>query len=296
MSDNNSSSNTVLKIFNYIGGSLIFFGIAFFIGMNWYLLNDFVRIFSTLGSAIAAYIVGVLLHLNRKHEAASSAFFLISALVFPVGILVTLDIYGSTHDLLKASIVVSGTCFIIYLLSQLLSARTLFLLFTILFGSSLYFNLIDFIMRYSTVIFMNLYEYNFIALGVSYIFLGCFLKYGQHNILTGPLYFFGALSILTATYCLGGFFLMSSGISFWKIFTALLILAFFFLSVPFKSKSFLYLAAIFLVIYIFDMSSKFADVFGAFGWPLILVFAGLLLMVIGYLVFNLRKKIKGDKT
>jgi hypothetical protein len=296
MVDKNSSSNNVLKIFNYVGGSLVFFGIACFINMNWHSLNNFIKIFSTLGSAIAAYAVGTLLHIDRRHEAASSAFFLISALVFPVGILVTLDVYSQAYDFLKASVITSAICFIIFLLSQLISTRTLFLLFTLLFGSSLYLNLINLIMRDSTVIFMNWYAYILISLGISYIFLGSYLKFGPRNALTGPLYFFGAFAILAATYCSGGFFLTYSKISMWKLVTAILILLFFYLSVPFKSKAFLYLATIFLIIYILDMSSKFADVFGAFGWPLILVLGGLALIAVGYLVFNLRKKIKSDRT
>lgn len=293
MSDNKTSSThiNILKIFNYLGGSLIFFGIVFFIGMNWLSLNNFTKIFATLGSAIAAYLVGVLLQL-RKNEVASSAFFLISALVLPVGLFVTLYIYGQVNDFTKTSLIVSSTCLAAFLLSYLFSARTVFLLFIVIFGSNFYFSLIDFIMQHNVVVFNNRYNYEFIILGLCYILFGRYLEFDKHAVLTGPLYFFGALYILSASYYLSGTFITHSAISNWKIITALLIFLFFFLSVPLKSKSFLYLAAIFLVIYMVDMSYKFAEIFGAYGWPLILVFGGLLLMAVGYLVFNLQRKIR----
>lgn len=300
MSTNPSQNNppakgfSVLSIFNYIGGALIIFGIGFFISVNWSTLNDFTKVFSTLGAAIAAYFVALLFHLDKRYEAASSAFFLISGLVLPIGLLVTFKVFSHNVviDLEKVNLIVLGICAAVFLLSHLIMPRTIFLFFSVYYASSFYLILIDIISHQGNYVFPHLFEYQFIALGLSYILLGRYLDFeNRFSGLIGPLYFFGCLFILSASYSLGGSFFLGSGMSLWKVITGLLIFFSFFLAIPLKSKSFLYLGAIFLVIYLIDISSKFANIFGNFGWPLILIAVGFLLMIVGYLVFNIHKKI-----
>ena len=76
----------------------------------------------------------------------------------------------------------------------------------------------------------------------------------------------------------------------WEIITPLLIILAFILSIPLKSKSFLYLGAIFLLLYICDSATRFIPIFGHMGWSLVLIVLGLLLMMIGYAVIYLHQK------
>lgn len=285
----------ILKIFNYLGGALIIFGIGFFISLNWSSLSDFVKIFSTLGAAIACYIVGILLHFDKRFDAAVSAFFMISGLVLPIGLIVTFHVFNP-HPLInieKVNLFIIGMCAAVFLLSHLCLPRTIFLFFSIYYLSLFHFVLIDFISKHTNYVFADLYSYECIVLGISYILLGRYLDLEKKfTSLVGPLYFIGCLFILASSYSLGGTFFWNSPITIWKSITGLLIFVAFFLSVPFKSKSFLYLGALFLIIYLSDISTRLAEIFGDLGWPLILISAGLLLMLVGYLVFNIHKRIQ----
>jgi uncharacterized membrane protein len=286
-------SSAILKIFNYVGGALIFFGVTYFIGSNWYNLSDFIKVFVSLGTAIAGFIVGILFQHAKKYT-ASTAFYLLAGLLFPIGLYITYQVYQIPIQPSCLDLVISTICLIVFLVSQLRSPRIIFLLFSILYASYFYFSIIEFLLYGNTVHIQNLNQYELIALGFSYIFLGYYLNFSSSSVLTGPLYFFGALLILASTYVLG----VSNDTRFifhWRIIALISIILAFILAVPLKAKSFLYLGALFLIIYIVDMSFRFAQVFGDMGWSLILVIAGLLLMLIGYLVFFLYRKISRIK-
>ncbi len=296
MNTSPSNSLNLLKVFNYLGAALVFFGIAFFISANWFSLNPFLKIFTTLGSAITAYLLGVFLFLERKHEAAGAAFFMVSALLLPLGLYVTTDQLMVINHVDRVSAVIFTACFLVFFISHCLRPRALFLFFSILFATSFYLSFVSLFLNQSIWYYAQLWDYLFLALGLSYLFLGRYLAIADRSPLIGPLYFFGLFLVLSASYSLGGHFAFRGGISeLWKIITALLILASFLLSVPLKSKSFLYVGALFLVIYLIDLSTRFFEVFGTYGWPLMLIMIGFLLMFTGYLVVNLHKKINRGK-
>lgn len=286
----------IFKIFNYVGGTLVFFGIAFFIGINWSSLNNFFKIFSTLGSAVAAYLVGVLFYFYKnKFQPTSSAFFMIVGLVLPIGLYVTFNILGYISNFQQLNIIIWLLCLIFFLMSHFVFKRTIFLLFSVIYATFLFLNGINFEIDQSNFIIQNSAEYEFLIIGISYICLGRYLDYDKTYPLVGPLYFLGALFILTASYSLGGMFCLGSGSFVWRLLTALFIILFFILSVPFKSKAFLYLSALFLVIYVTDLSSTWVNIFGNYGWPLMLILIGFVTMLIGYIVLAIRKKISKNK-
>jgi hypothetical protein len=291
-SDTEKKDSTTIKIFNYIGSALIFFGIAYFISANWGLLNNFVKIFSTLGTAIAAFCIAALLHQTEKFRTAESAFFMLAGLVLPIGLYVTFDIAHLSFSQNIPEILISGICLTVFLISFYVLPGTIFLLFSIIFGSFLFANLVDYLSLQTDYILINLFEYEMIVLGLAYIFLGYYLNFDKRYPLTGPLYFFGSLLVLSSSYFLGSAFFFSNALVYWKVITAIFIMLAFLLAVPLKSKSFLYFGAIFLVIYVTDMSYKFAAVFGDLGWSLILVIIGLSFMIIGYLVFFIHRKMQ----
>ena len=277
----NKVSKNLLIIFNIIGGTFVFFGITYFICLNWSQLNSFLKISTTLGSGIIAYLIGCFLSANKKYRVASNTFFILSSLLLPSGMLITNNIYQWITNQNILHVIITATIFIIFLTHYILSPRTIFLLLSIIFASFLYFNLMDLILNQSLYIYNNMYPYEVMTLGFAYLLLGRHLDLDKKNMLTGQLYFFGGLFVLLSSFCLGSY-LMDVELNSWKIITAALIILFFYLSIPFKSKSLLSLAAVFLIIYIIDMSLKFADLLGKIGWPLTLISLGLFLIVIGY--------------
>lgn len=286
---------TILKIFNYAGAALIFFGIAYFISVNWYSLNDFLKIFATLGSAIAAFIIGILLYIDRKHEEAGSAFFMIAGLLLPVGIFVTLNVLSVTWPAEETDLFVTTICLSFFLLAFIYWPRTILLLFCIIFAALFFLSMIDLLITTGGIYPDNLFNYELMIVGLSCILLGRYLDLQKTYPLTGILYFTGALLLLTTSYFLSGSIFFGENKQDWRELTALFIILAFIFSVPLRSKAFLYLGAIFLVIYVFDMSYQFARVFGNMGWPLVLIIAGLLLMFLGYLIYYVHRKIAGKQ-
>lgn len=285
------NENTVLKIFNYVGGTLIFLGVSYFIVDNWGSLNGFTKIFSTLGAAIAAFLVGALFQLTKKFESASAAFYMLSGLLLPIGLHVTLTVANVSWPTELSNLFISTLCLVVFLTAQLYLPRTIFLLFTIIFASLFYVSLLDFIVHKSNIIYSYLDNYEMIALGIAYICLGYYLDKNYKHELVGPLYFFGGLFVLAESFSLGSNLLFGYAIPLWEVLTPILIILAFMLSVPLRSKSFLYLGAIFLLLYICDISGKFIRLFGDMGWSLMLILLGLLLMLIGYLVIHIHQKI-----
>lgn len=289
--DKQTSNIDFLRVMNYVGGALIFFGIAFFITINWFSLNPFVKIFSTFGVAIAAFCIGMLL--NKSYEAASGTAFMIAGLVLPIGLYVTFDIlFEPTDNWFLVNLVISTICLVVFLSGQLLLQRTILLFFTIIFASIFFVTLSDYIIFKLDTYIRDFYEYRGMVLGLSYVLLGRYLVENQRYPLVGLLYFFGSLLILANSYMIGGFFFFDHTITSWKILTGVLVILTLCFSIILKSRAFLYVGAFFLVIYITDMSSRFVNLLGDFGWPLILVAIGFLLMVVGYLVFALQRRIK----
>jgi hypothetical protein len=296
MTTNNNKSgrnaNHILKIFNFVGGTLIFFGIAYFINTNWHNLNDFLKIFTTLGSAIAAYLVATLLAADEKYSAASSAFFMVSCLAFPLGLSVTFNIMGviGNDDMIK--VIITGICLFIFLATNFYLQRDILRLFSIFYASLFFIAFTNLLCnQVMHIVNSHLYDYQMLLLGFCYLLGGRYLHL-QRNALTGPLYFFGSFFILAASFDLGGL-LFFAGVNseFWKIISPALVLLSFMLAVPLRSKSLLYVGAIFLLIYLFSMTSLFAQLFGNFGWPLLLIMAGLFLMLLGYVLVSIRQRI-----
>ena len=287
---NRSKAFSLQKIINYIGGALIFFGVTYFVYSNWSSLNDFFKIFSTLGVALAAYVVGILLYLNKEYDEVGSVSLMIAGLILPVGVFIAFQLTGLITDINNLSVVSSAISLFIFLLGFFYFDRTILLLFTIIFESLLFFAVMKLITTKLNYFFDDLIVYQLIVLGLSYILLGYYFDLIKKSSLTGSLYFFGALFILSGSYFLSG--ILSFDSVPWKMIVGVIILLSFILSVPLKSKSFLYFGAIFLVLFLVDLSWRMTPFFGEAGWPLILISLGFLFIVIGSLIFHIQKKLK----
>lgn len=290
------NESNILKIFNYVGSALIFFGIVYFINANWNAFNDFVKIGLTLGPAITAFIIAILLHRIHPFKSIESIFFVVAGFTLPIGFYVTLDVLHLSLPTDVPEIIVSFICLAIFLACQFILPRTIFLLFNILFASFLFIHVVNILSRETNYIFLHLFEYEIITLGFIYIALGYYLSLEKRFRLVGPLYFFGSLFVLSASYFLSSAFFFSNATMYWKIMTAIFIMLAFSLAVPLKSKSFLYFGAIFLILFVTDLSYQFAQQFGDLGWSLILIAVGILFILLGYVVIHVRKEMRLDKS
>ncbi|MDP3883174.1 MAG: hypothetical protein Q8Q48_03920 [Candidatus Staskawiczbacteria bacterium] len=275
---------SIIDILYYIGGAIVFMGIAIFVFQNWSSLNSFSRIISTLGSAVAAYFVAILFSANKKTEGISVAFHLVSALVMPLGLLVTFHEAGSNLSTNEMQSWVSAILLAVYLSSLAIFKKDLFIFFSVIFGTWFFFSFTNFLLDGSLILGTHFLEYRILLVGLTYILLGYYFSESPRRGLTGILYGSGILGILGAALSLGGWKPNQS--AFWEIVYPGLIFATLFLSVHLRSTSFLTFGTIFLMAYITKITAEYFS--SSLGWPLSLVVIGLLLIGAGYLFVFLK--------
>ncbi|MDO8657632.1 MAG: hypothetical protein Q7K55_02750 [Candidatus Levybacteria bacterium] len=275
------------EVLYFIGGFIVFMGIAVLIWQNWNILNSFTKIFATLGLGIASYFVGVILNKEEKYGAVGYAFHLIAAFVIPLGLSVLLDQSGYSSTSAGSQSLVSGVLFVMYLSSYFVFKKPIFTFFTIAYATWFFFSFTNFLIG-SRPYFVDIkfYEYRFLMVGLSYLFLGYYLSFTKQKDLTGALYNFGSLFFLGAAFVLGGW--SPSQNIMWEIIFPGLVFSILFLSVYLKSRSFLTFGTIFLMVYILKITGEYFS--GTLGWPLSLMICGIILIGIGYYAFTINKK------
>src|SRR6266481_1024926 len=193
------------EIFYYIGGGIVFLGIAILLSQNWQSLNFATKILATLGSGIAAYFVGVLFSRDRRTENLSPAFFLISALVMPIGLFVLFDNAGFDARSYEIQSLISAAMLGTFLVSLFLFKKNIFAFFSILFGTWFFFSLTSFLANDNTYFDVSqFYEYRFLVAGIAYILLAYAFSKNRHTTssLQGFLYGFGVVGFLFAAFAL----------------------------------------------------------------------------------------------
>jgi hypothetical protein len=277
----------IAEILYYIGGGVVFLGISILIYQNWSTLGLVTKILATLGFGIVAYFVGLLFSRDKRTENVSSAFYFISALLSPLGLWIMLDNAGLDANSSGYQSIVSGILLLTYLLSYIVFRKNIFLLFTILFSTWLFFSLTNFIIGPNPYFGdWKFFEYRILVTGISYILLGYSFSKNEHLPLTGFLYGFGVLGFLGGAMALGGWKPKQN--IFWEIIYPVLVFGVLFFSVHIKSKAFLTWGTIFLMAYILKITSEYFST--GLGWPLALVIAGLAMIGTAFIPIYLKKR------
>lgn len=277
----------VAEILYYIGGAIVFLGISILLWQNWSTLSFATKVLSTLGAGVAAYFVGLLFSREEKTETVGSAFYLISALVTPIGLYVVFDNAGFDASSSGSQSLISGILLGTYLLSYLVFRKNVFTLFGILFGTWYFFSFTSFLVGGSPYFdYWKFYQYRILIAGLAYILLGYAFSKNDRAPLSGFLHGFGILWFLGAALSLGGWEPRQN--VFWELVFPGLVFGTLFLSVYVKSKAFLTWGTLFLMIYILKITKEYFT--SGLGWPLSLVIAGLMLIAVGYMSVYLKKK------
>lgn len=276
----------VAEILYYLGGAVVFIGIAIFVSQNWEILDPLARVLVTLGSGILAYYIGALLNQKKIYESVGLAFFLISALVTPVGLVVLLDSAGVTLGGYGIQTIVAAVLVALYGVSYILFRKSLFIVFTIIFSTWLFFAVTGYITQGVLVDTDTFWVYKLLLTGVSYMLLGYYFAQSDKAPLSGPLNGFGIFFFLTSALYLSGW--GTNGSAFWELLFPFLTFAAIFTSTHIKSKTYLVFGTLYLIIYLFKITSEYFS--QSLGWPFALVLAGLGMIAIGYYSFYLNKR------
>lgn len=269
----------------YIGGAVVFIGIAVLVFQNWDSLNSITKIIVTFGSGLAAYVMGLALGREEKLEKMGNAFYFLSAILMPLGLFVIFDERG--YDMTAGvNTVISGLLFAMFVASFFAMKKDVFLLFSILFGTWAFFALVNYLVTDVSFIEEWRFEaYQVLFAGLSYALLGYYFDQNGRSEYTGFLYGFGALGFLGAGLALGGWSPDQSVL--WELLFPGLVFGVIFLSIALKAKSFLIFGSIFLMVYILKITAEYFT--EGLGWPLALILAGFALIGVGYLSFHLNR-------
>jgi hypothetical protein len=275
-------------ILYYIGGAIVFLGICVLVFQNWDDFNAGTKILATLGAGVAAYIVGAIMQRYEQFKGVGLAFFLISALVNPIGLYVTLDKMGLDVNQTSVGLLIFLIVFAVYLASFYFLRKIIFTLFSVIFGTIVFFFAVQWLVgeNLTSANITKVVEYRFLATGLAYMFLGYYFKTTSQKVLSGVLYGFGSLIFLGAAMALGGW--SPDQNTFWELIYPLLVFGIIFLSIPLKSKAFLTFGSLALIGYILKLTGEYFT--SGLGWPLALVLAGLAVMGVGYYAVRLNKK------
>jgi len=281
-----SKQSRISNILYYIGGAIVFLGICIFVGTNWSNLSDLTKILATLGSSVMMYGAGALLARYENLQKVCSAFYFISGLIAPLGILVTMDIAGIDTSSAGSHTVTAAIIFAVQLISYYIDRRQVFFVFSVIFGTWLFFGLTTYLVGGRPFHDWDFIKYRWLAAGLTHMILGYSLADTNRKDLTRYLYGFGVVEFLTAALCLGGWSPHQSLI--WELIFPGLTFGIIFLSVYLKARSFLVFGSLYLMIYILKITNEYFA--SGFGWALSLIVVGFALIGIGYFAFYLNKK------
>lgn len=277
----------IAEILYYIGGAIVFLGISVLISQNWSTLGFGTKVLATLGAGVAAYFVGLLFSRDGRTETVGSAFYLISALVTPVGLLVAFDKAGFYAGSYESQNLISGVMLIASLISFAVFRKNIFTLFSVLFGTWLFFSLTSWMVGGGPYFSdWKFYMYRVLTAGTAYILMGYAFSKNERAPLSGFLYDFGILGFLGAAFALGQW--QPNQNVFWELIYPGLVFGALFLSVRVKSKAFLTWGTLFLMAYVLKITSEYFST--GLGWPMALVIAGLAMIGIGYASFSIKGK------
>lgn len=275
-------------IMYYLGGAIVFLGIAVLVSQNWDYFPSFLRILVTLGSMIAAFIVAAIFYRYENFSRISQAFFLLSGMLAPLGVEVTLKEMGFDLSLNSVQLLAFMVMSAVFLGAFYYYKKAILLFFGIAFVTGIFHYIVNIVVgnNLDSKRAMDIWEYRILVLGLAYMFLGYYLSQTSQKDLTGIMYGFGSLFFLGAAIALGGWQPYQN--AFWEISYPFLVFGIIFLSVFVKSRSFLVFGTMFLIGYILKLTGEYFS--SGLGWPLALVLAGLAIMGVGYYAVKLNKK------
>lgn len=285
-------SKKMINILYAIGAIIAIVGVVILIGQNWREIGFVGRVLVTLGISLMTYLAGLTMK-GSERRVLSQILFVISAVLAPVGAYVLIREAEISVDWI-VHLIIALILFVIYGTALVITKRNILMFFTVAFATWAY--LVTVGHSITSIIFYNsdFIKWAIVVLGISYLFIAYWYKKSwpasdrfeerEKSVMTNIFYSLGTIGILGATISFGGMF---------DLLFILLIFGAFYGSIFIKSRLLLIIDTLFLIGYIFKLTFKyFVD---SIGWPVALIFAGFMVIAVGYLTFYLNKKFISKK-
>jgi len=262
------------EVLSYLGGIFVFAGIGVYTTMFWQDLSSFMRIALTFGSGLSCYCLALGLSRNFKYNKATQAFYLISAILQPIGLYVFLnEIFENSGNLHFALLFVSGTMLSQQLMTFWDKRLNLILFMVFWFGMIFTFTLFD---------YMGIkFDYILMSLGASLFCITHSLNETPYTPLTGFWYFLASVSFL------GGAYNWLNETPFDVLFLGLCVFIIY-LSTLAKSKSVLFVSTIGLLGYIGHYTML--HFVNSIGWPVSLIIIGASFLALSGFAIRIKEK------
>ncbi len=270
-----------------IGGIIMLIGVGTLLFRFWSDLASPVRILLTLGIGLAAYITAAIIRSDKTTTGLVMIMETLSGVLIPVGAFVLVHEMGVLDLTIGWNTSVLLILAMFFIFSFVLFRSVIFSLFSIIFTTATLYAFIGYMLSNTPSVDMgNAYKYLTLAVGVSFLLLASYVKTTSSKALTGFLNTFGIGGILGALLVLGDFKPNQNVV--WELIGIVALLGGLYLARKVQSSAILRTTAFFIFIYIGKFTAEyFAD---SMGWPIALMFGGIVLIAVGYglVVFNKR--------
>ncbi len=275
----------ISSVVSFIGSGIVFIGVLFLVVQHWDELNTFSRILITLGFSLSCYIAALGLYISRRFEYAEFWLYLLFSLVFPIGMVVLFD----SFSLLSADYTPSLISFCILLFHILYGFATKRLapfLFGLLMATYFFFAITDFLYSRSAFIIADFSLYRLLFVSSAYLLLGYGISHTIYLPLRSFIYKVGLIGLLLAILGLGGY--RPDQVIFWEFVFPIVAAGLIAIGIFMKEQNFFVLPSFGIMIFVPKISFEyFSD---SVGWPLTLIFTGLILVGLGVSLVRFRKE------
>jgi hypothetical protein len=156
------------EVLYYLGGAIIVLGIVVLIGQRWHTLSSVARILVSLGSGLVAYVMGVLAHYRLDTRRVSSAFYLVAAVVLPLGMAITFHEagYDASHQGIQS--IISFLLLVMFVITLLTVRRVVIGVAVFVYGPWFFFALTNNLFgRQPDIDLVRFHEYQLLATGLA---------------------------------------------------------------------------------------------------------------------------------
>ncbi|MEP5764240.1 MAG: hypothetical protein ABJ308_06590 [Halieaceae bacterium] len=272
--DSNTPAGGILRrLLAYVGAIFVFAGIVVYIGMFWEDMNSAARIIITLGTGLVALVLAILMLDHDRFARSATPLFLMAAWLQPTGILVAFDELGSGGEPQHALLATTTTLMLQELLVFSRYQRSVLLFLALAFGLLTFWNGFDLLDLDE--------ELNVMICGLSLMLLTYGIDRTAHRGITPFWYFVGSASFLWASFDLiedTPAHILYLGLSAFMIY----------LSTVAQSRTLLFTSTLAMMGYLGYFTAEYF--FDSTGWPVALIFMGLLLIGLSNLALRINRK------
>ncbi|MEN9341948.1 MAG: hypothetical protein RIQ54_204 [Candidatus Parcubacteria bacterium] len=275
----------VSSVVSFIGIGIVFIGVLFLVFQHWDELGTFSRILITLGFSLSCYIAALGLYVSRRFEYAEFWIYLLFCLVFPIGMVVLFDSFSLLSADYTPSLI-SFCVLVFHILYGFATKRLAPFLFGLLMATYFFFAITDFFYSRSTFIIPDFSLYRLLFVSIAYLLLGYGVSHTVYLPLRSFIYKMGLIGLLFAIFALGGY--RPDQVIFWEFIFPIIAVGLIAIGIFMKEQNFFVIPSFGIMIFVSKISFEyFSD---SVGWPLTLIFTGLILVGLGISLIRFRKE------